>query len=98
MSKKQYCVRVVCIADPIIPPSVSDYPSEIFIECLRYAGLITPHNSDEFIIVDGIGCAKQVFDIECPHGLDSKVWSEQNAKRMKSFGYNAVSAPSTRTN
>lgn len=50
------------------------------IECFRYAGLVVVHNDD-------------IFDILPPHGVDSKVWAEQNAARISSFGYNAVSAP-----
>lgn len=57
-----------------------------FIECLRYAGMVRPHDPRE----EGL----QVFDLLPPDGVDSKAWSEMNAERMRSFGYNAVSAPS----
>ncbi len=33
------------------------------------------------------------YDMLCPKGLDNESWAEQTAKRMQSFGFNAVSAP-----
>lgn len=50
------------------------------IECFRYAGLVFVHNDD-------------VFDILPPQKVDTRVWAEQNAARMTSFGYNARAVP-----
>lgn len=55
------------------------------IECLRYAQLLTisdVHNTfdDSF---------ENTFKIHCPKGMDSEKWSEQNAERMRSFGWHA---------
>jgi hypothetical protein len=87
MKKKEYVVRVVQTDDDVELLMNKDLSQ--FVECLRYAGLVTVHE------VDPRGLTTLCFDIRCPHGLNSKAWSEQNAARMKSFGYNAVSAPST---
>ena len=56
---------------------------DLLIECLDYAGVVRHIERAGMI----------VFDIRCPKGLDSQVWSQQNAGRMKSFGFNAVAAP-----
>lgn len=83
MRKKEYVVRVVQVeGDEAI--------NSAFLECLRYAGYIDTHE------VDPEGLTTCCFDIRAPHGLNSKLWSEMNAERMRSFGFNAVSAPSTR--
>jgi hypothetical protein len=90
MKKRQWVVRVVQTETP-----EGDHVNEggiidgSFIESLRYAGLITEHETDPY------GLTTVCFDIRCPHGLDSKTWAEMNAERMRSFGYNAVAAPST---
>lgn len=94
--QKEYVVRVVQMMD--------DNGNEIcelgkgkvglvdfaFLESLRYAGLIHINKVPENSLT--VNC----FDLRCPHGLVSKVWAEQNAERMRSFGFNAVAAPSTR--
>ncbi|KKN65616.1 hypothetical protein LCGC14_0479320 [marine sediment metagenome] len=55
---------------------------DIWLEQLRYAGMVRVHRGD------------QVFDLLPPGGVDNtKVWAEQTAGRMASFGYNAVAAP-----
>lgn len=79
MAKTQYCVRIVLFG--------SDAESAILntlLECFRYAGLVKlgPDNGNSMS-----------FDIRCPQGLNSKIWAEQNAARIKSFGLNAVAAP-----
>lgn len=85
MAKATYVVRVAIATGehvlPIIPPV-----DGAFIECLRYAGVVNVHKDDE---------TRQVFDIRPPAGTDSKTWSEMNAARMQSFGYNAESCLST---
>jgi len=66
------------------------WPAQVpgdFLDCLRAAGLITVHEASP---------ERQVFDIHCPagpHQVDTQLWAEMNADRMKSFGYNAVAAP-----
>jgi hypothetical protein len=82
MAKREYVVRVVYNEDFIMDKST--FGDGAFIECLRYAGVVTKHESST---------STACFDIHCPKGLDSKNWSEQNARRMQSFGINAVSAP-----
>lgn len=63
------------------------YINKAFLESLRYAGLITVHE------VDPNGLTNVCFDLLPPHGVNDKVWAEQNAERMRSFGFNAVKAP-----
>lgn len=85
MKKKEYVVRVVQTHTPEGQELYEGDNVGSFVECLRYAGLVTIHPTDTLTSL--------CFDIHCPHGLESKPWSEMNAKRMQSFGYNAVSAP-----
>lgn len=64
-------------------------PAEYFgadiIECLRYAGTIRIIQDDD---------SAQVIDLYPNKNIgNSKVWSEQNSARMRTFGWNAVSAP-----
>lgn len=91
MAGKEYVVRVVQTMNDkgsdMNEGGVIDYS---FLESLRYAGLVTLHD------VGNNSLTTVCFDLRCPHGLNSKAWSEQNAARMQSFGYNAVSAPSTK--
>lgn len=60
-----------------------------FLDSLRYAGCLQLHETDPN------GLTSVCFDIPCPfpRDLDTKKWSEHNAERMQSFGFNAVSAP-----
>ena len=59
-----------------------------FLTCLENAGLGKVHDTDR----DGY-----TFDLFPPcqehHGIDEKTWAEENAKRISSFGFNAVAAP-----
>lgn len=49
-----------------------------FVECLRYAGLLThEHTENAFVI-----------NIRAPEHLNGDVWADQNAQRMKTFGFN----------
>lgn len=58
-------------------------------ELLRYAGHVStvPRLSRQ----EGA----EVFDLRCPNPKDhdTKVWAEQNAARIASFGLNAAAAP-----
>lgn len=85
MASKKYVVRVVIPASdsPHVPPLAGAVDGG-FLECLRYAGVVRVHYDNE---------KGQCFDLIAPAGTDSKMWSEQNAARMITFGYNAVSSP-----
>lgn len=86
MAKRQWVVRVVLQrGKDSFPMDVDARGLPAFLECLRHAGLVQIHRDDD----DGM-----CLDL-LPSGgsVDSKVWSEQTAARMESFGYNAVSAP-----
>lgn len=80
--KQKQVVRVV------LPDGMNQLTSEVrqLVECLRYAGIATVHRDND----DGL-----CFDLHCPSGLMDKPWAEMNAKRMRSFTYNAVAAPGT---
>lgn len=84
-NKKEYVVRIALNAnnsDDLSTPVVSDK----FLECLRYAGIAsTTHETSN----EGV-----MFDLYPPRYInDSKMWAEQNAKRINTFGVNAVCAP-----
>ena len=87
--KRRYVVRVVMFKDEHAlerkPGNVSFTRNMgTFLECLRYAGLVTIHQDD----------GKHVtFDLHAPRGLDDAVWAQHNADRMQTFGINAVKAP-----
>lgn len=38
----------------------------------------------------------EVFEISAPRGVDSKIWADGNAERMKTFGIDAAAAPEWR--
>jgi len=85
--KRTYVVRVVVQStDKEMFPGHSDDPNKnlfLFVEQLRYAGLVHRHNID----------TRLVFDILPPAKVESKVWAKQVAERMQTFGYNAEVAP-----
>lgn len=58
-------------------------------EALRYAGL--SRKLAEFTA----GGPREVFELQCrlPASYNTRVWAEQNAARLRSFGLNAVAAP-----
>jgi hypothetical protein len=56
----------------------------LLIEQLRYAGIVKIVTESE--IDSG---TSYMLEINCPHGLNDRVWAKQNADRMKSFGINA---------
>lgn len=57
----------------------------VFLECLRYAQIVDIHRMD---------ARGACFDIiNTRKGVDTQVWASLNAKRMSSFGINAVAAP-----
>jgi len=86
---KVWVVRVVAYDRETEPklPCIAREDIGTLVECLRYAGLVEVHQPES----DGLW-----FDLLPPAAIgagNSKVWSENNAKRMESFGFNAVSAP-----
>jgi hypothetical protein len=80
--KQKYVVQVK------LPPSEKGKQeiSGAMFECLRYAGLIRPR-------LENLETGAITMDLLCPSGSESKPWSEMNAQRMISFGFNAVSQP-----
>lgn len=81
--KRTYVVRIV--NDNLLQNGIAD--------CLRYAGIISIHQSSDPEIIPG-----GLFDLRPPAGVrNSKKWAEINAERMESFGINAVCAPEWET-
>lgn len=83
MKKKEWCIRICFPFENDLLDNNPDIGT--FLECLRYAGVGTIHETDTTL----------VFDIHCPKGLESKPWAEINAKRMKTFGFLTAAAPRT---
>lgn len=86
-TKKEYVVRVVQTVTPDGEQLREGGDIEAFVECLRYAQLVTIHETESTSLTT------LCFDIHAPHGMDSKRWATMNAKRMATFGFNAVEAP-----
>ena len=83
MPKKQrWAVRIILDRKITQDDSVMANP---FIECLRYAGLVVVHKDNEYGMTIDL--------IQRDPKVDSQVWAQMNAKRMESFGFNAVAAP-----
>lgn len=85
MSKKQeWTVRVVNVFDRTIGRGLYHELPSLWVEQLRYLGhlkVLAEHDD------------RSVLEFCAPKGSDSKVWSDMNAERMRSFGINAASAP-----
>lgn len=87
-----YVVRVVipAIDQEHAPPLAKSIPTG-FLEALRVAQVVVVHtNNDD----------RQTFDIPAPAGVPQTVpntrqWAEMVAEYMRTFGFNAVAAPST---
>lgn len=88
--KKEYVVRVVQTMTPDGKELHEGGDIGRLVECLRYAQLVTIYETDPVSLIT------LCFDIHCPHGMDSQRWAIMNADRMKTFGFNAVDAPSMR--
>lgn len=91
MAKTMWVVRVVTGDDEMDTRSTTEvakpgHTLKEFMENLRYAGVLRIHRDDP---------SGMCFDIMPPIGVDSGTWAEMNAKRMRSFGYNAVKAPAS---
>lgn len=52
----------------------------LLVEQLRYAQLIQAEQRDH----------ETAIRIECPHGMNGPVWTDQNIRRMASFGIKAT--------
>ena len=104
-SPKRWCVRIVQTRTLSGWKVYEGSHFGPFVECLQHAGLVTIHGTDPN------GLTTLCFDVEAPispaeerpHNLadvlftdGGKTWAERNAERMRTFGYNAVAAPSTR--
>lgn len=57
----------------------------MLIEQLRYAGIVSIVKEDT---VDGMDTT-YMLELRAPKGVDARVWADQNARRMQSFGINA---------
>lgn len=86
MAKKQeWTVRVINWGND--GSHEEDSPNRLrglWVEQLRYMG-----HAFELASYDD----RQVLEFYAPKGVDSKIWAEQNAARMQSFGLDAVAAP-----
>lgn len=58
----------------------------LWVEQLRYMGMAGELATFE-------DPQRTIIEFYAPKGLDSKVWAEQNAARMRSFGIDAAAAP-----
>ena len=98
MIKQRRAVRVV------IPKNLEDHMCEVcsapnckcdmmycFVESLRYAGLVNVEHRN--IGNNNEDSPVTIIDILAPDRGDDKIWAESNAERMRSFGFNAASAP-----
>lgn len=81
MKKQEWTVRIVVFFE-----QDRDHAGLWLGELLRYAGL--SRRLAEFK-------DREVFELQSrlPASHDTKVWAEQNAARMRSFGINAAAAP-----
>ena len=61
-----------------------------WVEALRYMGYL--RRVKEYDGKDPY----EVFEIRAPRGMDSKVWANHNADRMKTMGIDAAAAPEWR--
>lgn len=79
----KWVVRVVVFSNEDLERITPKLPAP-WLEMLRYAGMVKPHEPDGDY---------QCFDLLPPKGVNSSVWAEQVAGHMETFGYNAVKAP-----
>ena len=86
MKGHKWVVRIVLHRkDPCLNSQDERIMDTPFIECLRYAGLLSVQRDDE---------SGMCIDLHCPSAAyDSQVWAQRNAERSKTFGINAAAAP-----
>lgn len=95
MPKKiEWTVRVINYA-PTKPLVLGNHLRDLWVEQFRYLGYARELASFE-------SPTRNVIEFYCPQGfavgkLDTKVWAEQNAQRMRSFGIDAAAAPKWET-
>lgn len=89
MTKQVWVVRVVNPVTSHDPKRKFWGPSipGVWVESLRRMGYL--HVVREY---DG-KTPYEVFEIRAPHGVDSKLWANGNADRMKTMGIDAAAAP-----
>ena len=96
---KEYVIRIVQFERDFSRPQGQQECSTMWLENLRYAGIINYHIRGEQTpdpTEAGSFLYKSLFDLYAPSHIgkaQSKVWAEQNAARMRSFGINAQAAP-----
>ena len=81
--KKAQVVRIIMSNDDALGIQPTDQV-RLFLEQLRYAGIVKICKDDEL---------RMVIDLYAPKGVIADSWAESNANRMRSFGINAVKAP-----
>lgn len=87
-AKIAWTVRVVQFKDEKFPGYIRhDELPDFWVEQLRYMGF-----ARELATFDEPK-PRTVIEFYAPRGADSKIWADQNAGRMRSFGINAAAAP-----
>ena len=87
MPRKQvWTVRVINYEDREGRPANELAP--VWIECLRYMG-----HARELASLENPN--RSVLEFYCPEPTkhDTRIWAQQNAERMRSFGIDAAAAP-----
>lgn len=94
MAKQEWTVRVVQLVNPNHLVTSDLLLSGVWVEQLRYMGLAREIYASRQM-GDDKGPERTVIEFYCrnPREYDSKVWADQNAERMRSFGINAAAAP-----
>jgi hypothetical protein len=90
--KPEYTVRVVQFIDQNIGSALveNDNIPSVWVEALRYMG----HAKELAHITEpSEGPERVVIEFYAPRGLDTQVWANHNAERMRTFGINAAAAP-----
>lgn len=90
--KKEWTVRVInYIGEEKRVPN-NTLPG-VWVEQLRYMSLVSVLAKNELVGSSSQYDDYEVLEFYAPPKVDTKIWAEQNADRMKSFGINAVAAP-----
>lgn len=84
-TKEDDVKREPCVLLEWIVPDGSFGSAGLLIEQLRYANLV--HVVKES--TDDLNQTVYMLELVAPKGMDQRVWVDQNAKRMQSFGLNA---------
>lgn len=81
--KREPCILLQWIDND----KVGGHTSGLLIEQLRYCGLVSVVKQTE-----NLTNTTYILEIPAPRGVDKRVWADQNALRMKSFGLNAAAS------